>query len=291
MTWPIVPNFSFFLQFDDDSTTTYNNTDLQTTINIVEKEFQNVLAWLYANKLVINLQKTHLMLFTNRKRPQEITLNVNGSLIHEVNETKFLGIIVDNKLTWQPHVKYISGKISKSLSIIRYLRYSFPEKILKTLYLTLVLPYLMYCNIIWGAAYDTVLNPLYILQKKSVRTITKSHYLEHTQPLFLNCKILTVYQIYDFNCAKFIFNVLNTNKYPNFKEKLNITQTNHHYNTRGRALLRAPFERLQKCMNSYFINGIRVWNNVSEFVRKSKSIIILKVRLKNWLFYGKPSND
>ena len=124
------------------------------------------MTWLSANKLVINLNKTHLMLFTNRKRPQEVTLNVNGNSITEKVESKFLGVIVDNKLSWQPHIKYISNKISKSLSVLRYLRYSFPKYILKTLYLSLVLPYLTYCNIIWGSAYKTVLRPLFILQKK-----------------------------------------------------------------------------------------------------------------------------
>ena len=226
------------------------------------------------------------MLFTNRKRPQEITLNVKGNIITEKSESKFLGVIVDNKLSWQPHIRYISNKISKSLSILRYLRYSFPMYILKTLYLSLVLPYIMYCNIIWGSAFKTVLRPIFILQKKCLRTITKSNFLAHTLPLFKNNKLLNIFQLFDLNCAQFIFKVLNTDQYPVFKEKLIHSTINHDHNTRNRALMRTPYERLQKCLNSFFINGIKVYNNVSQFVKDSRTFVAFKVRMKNWLFYG-----
>ena len=223
--------------------------NLRNTILTIETEFGKVLTWLSANKLVINLNKTHLMLFTNRKRPQEVTLNVNGNSITEKVKSKFLGVIVDNKLSWQPHIKYISDKISKSLSVLRYLRYSFPKYILKTLYLSLVLPYLTYCNIIWGSAYKTVLRPLFILQKKCLRTITKSNFLAHTLPLFTESKLFNVFQLFDFNCAQFIFKILNTNQYPVFKEKIMQSTVSHDHNTRSHTLIRAPFERLQKCKN------------------------------------------
>ena len=100
---------------------------------------------------------------------------------------------------------------------MRYLRYSFPNNILKTLYMSLVLPYLSYCNIVWGSAYKKSLHPLVILQKKCIRTITKSEYLAHTKPLFKKSKILTINQMFDFNCAQFIFKILNTGQYPNYK--------------------------------------------------------------------------
>ena len=203
-----------FSQFADDSTVTHSHNNLKSVIEIMEREFQKVLTWLSTNRLLINLKNTHLMVFTNRKCPQEISLKVKDNVITETSESKFLGVIVDNKLSWASHIKLISNKISKSLSILRYLRYSFPTNILKTLYMTLILPYLSYCNIIWGSAFKTVLKPIVILQKKSIRTITKSHFLEHTKPLFKTCKLLNVSQLFDLNCAKFIFKILNTEQYP-----------------------------------------------------------------------------
>ena len=80
-------------QFADDSTATYSDSNLNNALTIIEREFLKVIDWLTANKLIINLSKTHLMLFTNKKRPQTISINVKGTVINETSETKFLGII------------------------------------------------------------------------------------------------------------------------------------------------------------------------------------------------------
>ena len=275
-----------FSQFADDSTVTHSHTNLKHVKETVEREFEKVLTWLSTNKLIINLKKTYLMVFTNRQRPQEISLKVNNSLITEVTESKFLGVIVDNKLRWDSHIKYIADKISKSSSIMRYLRYSFPTNILKILYMSLVVPYLSYCNIVWGSAYKKTLNPLVILQKKCIRTITKSEYLAHTKPLFKSSKLLNVNQMFDFKCAQFIFKIMNTEHYPNYKLKLLQNEVNHNYNTRNRALLRPPFERLERFMHSFFNNGIRVWNILTDFVKDSKTIRTFKIKMKNWLLHN-----
>ena len=155
-----------FSLFADDSTASHSDSDLNSTLNTLKNEFTKVLDWLIANKLIINLQKTHLMLFTNKTRPESISLNIDDNVITEKMETKFLGVIVDNQLNWNAHIKHISNKVSKSAAILRFLRDIFPKHILKTLYLTLIYPYFNYCNLIWGMAHDTNLNPLIVLQKK-----------------------------------------------------------------------------------------------------------------------------
>ena len=144
----------------------------------------------------------------------------------------------------------------------------------------------MYCNIIWGSAFKTTLMPLCILQKKCLRTITKSNYLAHTLPLFNENKLLNVFQLFDFNCAQFVFKVLNTNQFPVFKEKITYSAVTHGHNTRNHTLIRTPFERLQKCMNSFLINGIKVYNNVTQFVKNSRTLIAFRVRMNNWLLHS-----
>ena len=73
----------FFLsQFADDSTATYSDLNLDQALLKAETEFNRVLEWLAANKLIINLNKTHLMLFTNRKRPQSISITANVQIIN-----------------------------------------------------------------------------------------------------------------------------------------------------------------------------------------------------------------
>ena len=61
--------------------------------------------------------------------------------------------------------------------------------------MSLIQPYLNYCNIIWGAADKTILEPLFILQKKAIRIVNRVHYLEHSKPLFESMKTVTIYQL------------------------------------------------------------------------------------------------
>ena len=177
-------------QFADDSTVTYSSKYLDQALITVESEFKKILIWLSANKLIINLEKTHLMLFTNCIRPPSISIQANGKTIKEVTEVKFLGVIVDNNLKWNAHINYITKKISKSVSVLKMVKYTFPSDILKSIYYSLIYPYYMYCNIIWGSAANVYLERLINLQKKSVRIICKTNYYDHTEPLFNNLKLL-----------------------------------------------------------------------------------------------------
>ena len=61
------------------------------------------------------------MLFTNKAHQGNVSINANGQTIKEITEIKFLGVMLDNKLSWKAHINYISSKISKSVSILKTL--------------------------------------------------------------------------------------------------------------------------------------------------------------------------
>ena len=276
-----ISDLFFLTQFADDSTVTYNADTLKQAIETTETDFKRVYEWLAANKLIINLNKTHLMLFTNRDRPETISININGQTINEVTETKFLGVILDNKLNWNAHIKYISKKISKSVSILQMLKFTFPSKILKSLYHSLVYPYYTYCNLIWGNAPSTYIEPLVLLQKKCVRIIRKTDFLEHTGPLFKELKLLKVKQIYNYNCVKFIFCITNNIKYPEFKYRLPKNKDIHNHNTHSKNKIRVPWVRLHQFTHSFLSKGIVEWDKLPGDVRSIKPPITFNKKLKH----------
>ena len=194
-----------FTQFADDSTLTTSGTQLNLLTNDINTEFAKVLDWLIVNKLIINLKKTYCMLFTNKKEDRTLTISAHNTVLEQKSECKFLGIIVDEEISWKPHISYILSKICKTTALLRFLKYTFPKHILRTLYMTLIYPYLNYCNIIWGAADPTAIEPLILLQKKVVRIINRAQYLEHTEPLFISMNLLTLPELYKLNCILFIY--------------------------------------------------------------------------------------
>jgi len=108
---------------------------------------------------------------------------------------KFLGIYVDEKLTWNNHLNYISGKISRSLGMISRVCRILPVDILKTLYYSMIYPYLLYCCIVWGGACTTSLHKLEVLQNRAVRLITRSPFRASSRPIFKQLNVLRLADI------------------------------------------------------------------------------------------------
>ena len=94
---------------------------------------------------------------------------INKNSIERKSSTKFLGIIVDNKLNWSAQITYIKNKISKSIGIISKIRQFLDKHTLRNMYFSFIYPYLIYCIETWGNVHDTHLNPLIKLQKNGIR--------------------------------------------------------------------------------------------------------------------------
>ena len=131
---------------------------LKQAIKVAKKELKKVLEWLAVNKLIINLDKTNLMVFTNKKCTDTVSITVRGHTINEIVETSYLGVIIDNKLSWKAHINHISNKISKSISLLKMLKNTFSIRLLKSLYFSFVYPYFNYCNLVWEGRLKLTLN-------------------------------------------------------------------------------------------------------------------------------------
>ena len=150
---------------------------------VVNCELSSVANWLKANKLTLHPEKTKFILFhPSRKKINldDLSISIDDNKFARVDSTKFLGVIINQNLSWQPHIKAISSKIAKSVGIIIKSRQFFLPNTLHTLYNSLILPYLQYCSIIWASTYSSHLQPL----QKAIRIIMHSPLHSHTYPLF-----------------------------------------------------------------------------------------------------------
>ena len=269
-----------FILFADDTTILYkshNIVELNTTLEI---EANKVIEWFSANKLLINLTKTHTMLFSNKRGNPKLKINVQNIDLDEKEVVSFLGLEIDKKLTWKDHIQHICNKISKSIAILRLLKYSFPKHILKMIYMSLIYSYINYCNVIWGSAYECHLNPLIVLQKKAIRIINNSSYRDESLPIFYNLKLLPIPQIFKLNCLTFIFKCLINNNYPILRYRILQNSSSHSHATRYRDLLKPPFERLEICKRSYLYQSVCLWNKLDNDNKDSKSLDNFKNNIK-----------
>ena len=101
-----------------------------------------------------------------RIKTNSTKLALGKSALKHVTFTKFIGVIIDDKLKFDNHISYIKNKISKGLGILIKARKYLNRRILLNLYYTFVYPYLIYCVEIWGNTCNIYLDPLTKLPKK-----------------------------------------------------------------------------------------------------------------------------
>ena len=183
----------------------YNKTLIADNINT---ELQEISTWLAVNKLSLNVQKTKFMIFHNRQRDISTLvpeLKINGSPIERVAEFNFLGLTLDEHMSWAAHINKISNKLSRTIGIISRLKNTLDTHILKLIYNALITPHLQYAVLCWG--YKS--NRIFKLQKRAIRLITHSKYNAHTEPLFKMLNLLKVQDLYKWCCLKFSYKLSN----------------------------------------------------------------------------------
>ena len=161
----------FFL-FADDTSTFLISKDIQELENIYNKELSYVTDWLNANKLTLNVNKSNLIPFKNAKKTAKtLNIKIKGEQIEEKKYTKYLGILIDNKLSWNYHVKHANLKISKGIGILTKLRRYLSKNVLRTLFYALVQPHIDYGLLVWGSPTPTNLKLILKNLQKAVRKI------------------------------------------------------------------------------------------------------------------------
>ena len=268
-----------FTLFADDTTLSMSGDKLDLLTQKINTELAKVLDWLIVNKLIINLTKTNSMLFLNKRDERILRIEAHDTVLEQKSECKFLGIIIDDDISWKAHINHISNKISKTIALLRYLRYTFPKHILKTLYMTLIYPYFNYCNIIWGAADLTVIEPLNLLHKKVIRIINRAKYLDNTEPLFISMNLLRLTELYKLNCILFIYKCQYSNLFIHFKNRMIRGADIHDYNTRLKLDFRLPENTLKRTRQSFFYKGIDLWNKLSTEMIIYKHNVLFKINL------------
>ena len=233
----VTNKFHFTLYADDTSlvepictftTGTNGNSDTSHAIN---SELSLITDWLCLNKLSLNAKKTKMMIFHHRQRNIsniKLELFINNTKIDQVKEFDFLGITLDECMTWNSHINKIAGKISRVNGVLSRLKRFVPSDILKMIYNALIQPHLNYGVLLWGKNTARI----HKLQKWAVRSITLSKYNAHTTPLFIKLKLLKIHDIYSLCLLKFYHKYINNLLPSYFTGMFDDIYLSHNYPTR-----------------------------------------------------------
>jgi len=277
-------NILDFIMFADDTTILYSHENIANQTNLINNELEEVSNWFKANKLSVNVSKTNYMLIgTKHMTAINITdVKLDDTTLERVQHTKFLGVIIDECLTWKNHIDCVAKTIARNIGIMNKLKHFVPEHILFNLYCTMVMPYLNYGILVWGNSCQTYLNKLIKLQKWAVRTISNSHYRSHTRPLFVNYNILTVDDIYTLELGVFMYKYSISNLPKAFNNFFTKRSDIHEYKTRHVNDLNLTKNKKAFSDRGIRTNGPRLWNSLKSTIKMSKSVNQFRNKFKEF---------
>ena len=148
------------INFADDTTLYVDFTPNNNIGSIISRDLKTLEEWLDVNRLSLNVPKSNYMVSSNKSNVCQYDIPIRGRLLNRVSKQKFLGVIIDQNLNFKSHIDKICSKVSSSVGVMRRIRGTVPQPVLKSIFYTLVHSSYSYALAAWGSAYPSALNRL-----------------------------------------------------------------------------------------------------------------------------------
>jgi hypothetical protein len=170
--------------------------------------FNDINTWFKNNLLNLNFSKTHYLEFRS-KTHYKINMQIHHihNSISSATQTKFLGLIIDDTLSWKLHIDQVIKRMSSASYALGFIQYSLPKEILKIIYFAHIHTIMSYGIIFWGNSSSA--KKVFLLQKKIIRIVTNMRQRDSCRETFKNMQIMTLYSQYTHIYSVILFIVNN----------------------------------------------------------------------------------
>ena len=209
-----LPNCSklFSQLFADDTTQSASHSNLESLALFVNQEFHKTVDFFVSHRLSLHPEKTKFMIVSSTPPTIVPNIVINYNHLHGIQDpakifkmnfinnsptpyAKFLGVLIDPKLSFKQHISHITKKVSTSLYFLRGAKHVLNQQALKFIYYALFHSHLIYASQLWSCCSESLLKPIVTKQKIAIRLLSNAKYNSHTEPLFKALNILPFAQL------------------------------------------------------------------------------------------------
>ena len=221
--------------FADDTNLLYSNKDPKEIMKIMNSDLQSLYEWLCANRLSLNVNKTEFIVFRPPKMflDNRIVLKLNRTKIFESRKIKYLGLIVDDRLSWKYHIDELVKKLNRTIGMLYKIRQFTPSHVLTSLYHSLFSSHLTYGICAWGFANKNLIEKLFKLQKRVIRAITFADYRANSSPILKKLEILAIHDLFEYKLSALMWDFDNGKMPASLASFFTRKNTVHSYQTRS----------------------------------------------------------
>jgi hypothetical protein len=258
--------------------TNSNPIQLKGNFNIV---FGEILYWLQANSLSLNLNKTYYMYFkTKTSQVDDTPIKYNNNQINSTYYVDFLGLTLDATLLWVGHINMAIPKLNSACFAIQTLKSFLPTEELRIIYFAYVHSLITYGIVFWGNSPNS--RSVFIAQKRFIRNVMNANPKASCHGLFRKLNILPFYSQYILSLLLFVVKSV---------QLFTINTEIYAINTRQSTNLHLPSAELTKYKKGVYYMGVSVFNHLPRDIRKllydvKKFKFVTKNFLLKELFYS-----
>ena len=198
--------------FADDTALAESSDNFQDLQCHMNREIQKLQKWLQANLLSVHyVKKTQYILFIPRgkekDKPPDFEIKMGENIIEETATYKYLGVIIDNRLSWKPQIDKMCAKMSSVCGVISKVRHVLDRNSMLLIYNSLVENRLRYGILSWSTASTEQLNRLKVLQNRALRYIDFSPISTTILPIYAQFNVLPLGNLIDLHRATYMFSL------------------------------------------------------------------------------------
>ena len=276
--------------YADDTSISYSSKSLEDINQTLNCELSLLKQWLQGNKLSLNVLKTQALVVGSKPKIKKIAdkivdppqFLIGDSQVENVDQTKYLGVIIDKNLNWDEHINSLRTKVSRGIGFLKYSRKFLPENTLSKMYRGIVEPHFRYCCSVWGNCGVTRLQNLQKLQNRAARIVTRSNFDSPAMPIIQKLKWPTISDIIRSETATTVYKSLN-GLAPEYLSKLFVKNSTRNTrklrNTETDLLL--PLRKTNNGQKGISFRGPKLWNQLEHNVKYAPSLATFKRRLNS----------
>ena len=278
--------------FADDTTLYKSHRNLIYLQWCIQDDMNRLMQYFRINKLTLNLNKTICVLFQKNKRETKmIQLSLGTRTLTNKPESKFLGVTLDQHLTWSSHLNNLTLKLNKNLNLLRLSRNMMTQENKLLVYRSHLESHIQYGILLWGNGASNIhLTKLQKIQDKALGYVTNKKVNAHEMKTM---QVLNIASLIELSNLKFGYKALH-NLLPPITTNLCMSDSmnkklskEHSYNTRHRATSYLPKNASQSYINSFLCKGpqslislnaeIKMKRSLNSFTKGCKTLLLNKM--------------
>ena len=252
------------IMYADDTSITVSARTLNEAVELINKALENVSDWLKFNRIALNISKSKFMIF-NSKGNYNAHLYIDNNEIERVEELKYLGVIVDDKLKFNKNGEHVLKKLNKKLGFLRRNGFKMNEFSRTLYYKSLVQPHLDYCSFIFNIMDKGWIDKFQIVQNKFIRAIKRSDNYNY-QLIRKELKIVQISIRINVNALKTVNRLISKEMPSDLYDRIKRNRENRIRSLRYGNKFRLPSYLLINSQKTFFYDAISKYNDLQDYV-------------------------